>query len=177
VLVVLHPCLAKVFTGPLLRHCSRADVPHLLPCAAIWQGMASTDVIRKIFGIYLPVAYFIIGGFEHCVANQYLLYQVSFRVSPVQYAQNSRNFLRFFMRGGAGFTFINIPRVGGTLEPFVKRRLYELAASPLESSGTRLKGGQLRPGEDLQTSGETVRSCAVGPRGGINGVSQGEALK
>jgi formate/nitrite transporter FocA (FNT family) len=38
--------------------------------------MASTDVIGKIFGIWLPAAYFIIGGFEHCIANQYLLFQV-----------------------------------------------------------------------------------------------------
>ncbi|GAQ89714.1 formate nitrite transporter [Klebsormidium nitens] len=54
-----------------------------LVCMAIWQGMAATDVIGKIFGIYLPVAYFIIGGFEHCVANQYLLYQGLVAGAPV----------------------------------------------------------------------------------------------
>lgn len=58
--------------------------------------MASTDVIGKIFGIYLPVAYFIIGGFEHCIANQYLLYQVSLLPNQLAYQYVSSSHIKPF---------------------------------------------------------------------------------
>ncbi len=46
---------------------------NLLVCLAVWMAMAGRSVTDKVFAIILPISAFIAAGFEHCVANMYLI--------------------------------------------------------------------------------------------------------
>lgn len=46
---------------------------NILVCIAILMATASKEVIGKIFGIFFPIWAFVIGGFEHCVANMFYI--------------------------------------------------------------------------------------------------------
>ncbi|MFZ0034041.1 MAG: formate/nitrite transporter family protein [Sedimentisphaerales bacterium] len=44
-----------------------------LVCLAVWLAIAGKDAVSKIFGIYFPIMAFVASGFEHSVANMYLI--------------------------------------------------------------------------------------------------------
>lgn len=44
-----------------------------LVCLAVWLAIAGKDAVSKIFGIYFPIMAFVASGFEHSVANMYLV--------------------------------------------------------------------------------------------------------
>lgn len=44
---------------------------NLLVCLGVLLSMSAKDTIGKIAGAYIPVAYFVFCGFEHCIANLY----------------------------------------------------------------------------------------------------------
>ncbi|PRW05792.1 cytosolic phosphoglucose isomerase isoform A [Chlorella sorokiniana] len=44
-----------------------------LVCLAVWQGNMARDLTGKFVGIFLPNSAFVSMGFEHCVANMYLI--------------------------------------------------------------------------------------------------------
>lgn len=44
-----------------------------LVCLAVWQGNMARDLPGKFVGIFLPNSAFVSMGFEHCIANMYLL--------------------------------------------------------------------------------------------------------
>ncbi len=46
---------------------------NFMVCMAVWVSMAASDIAGKIAALYLPVALFVLCGFEHCVANMYFL--------------------------------------------------------------------------------------------------------
>lgn len=46
---------------------------NILVCMAILMGAASKEVIGKVFAIWFPIYAFVIGGFEHVVANMYYI--------------------------------------------------------------------------------------------------------
>ncbi|WP_028047767.1 formate transporter FocA [Cellulomonas sp. URHE0023] len=46
---------------------------NLLVCLAVWAAYAGRTVTDKIVAVTLPIALFIAAGFEHCVANMFLL--------------------------------------------------------------------------------------------------------
>ncbi len=46
---------------------------NILVCMAIMVAGASRDMIGKLFGIFFPIFAFVVGGFEHCVANMYYM--------------------------------------------------------------------------------------------------------
>ena len=46
---------------------------NLLVCLAMWMSYAGRSVADKMLGLVLPVTAFIAAGFEHCIANMYLL--------------------------------------------------------------------------------------------------------
>jgi len=51
----------------------RAIACNWLVCLAVWLAIAGKDAISKIFGIYFPIMAFVASGFEHSVANMYLI--------------------------------------------------------------------------------------------------------
>lgn len=46
---------------------------NLLVCFAVLCSLAAKDVTGRIIGTFLPIAFFVIAGFEHCVANMYYI--------------------------------------------------------------------------------------------------------
>lgn len=44
-----------------------------LVCLAVWLSIAGKDAVSKILGIYFPIMAFVASGFEHSVANMYLI--------------------------------------------------------------------------------------------------------
>ena len=46
---------------------------NLLVCLAIWLAMAGRSVADRILAIIFPITAFVAAGFEHCVANMYLV--------------------------------------------------------------------------------------------------------
>ncbi len=57
------------FTDGLLR----GILCNILVCMAVWCSFAADELAGKILALWLPVMLFIIGGFEHCVANMYFI--------------------------------------------------------------------------------------------------------
>jgi len=46
---------------------------NLLVCMGVLCAISAKDTTGKILGAYIPVAFFVICGFEHCVANMYYI--------------------------------------------------------------------------------------------------------
>ena len=46
---------------------------NILVCAAILMGTASKDIGGKVWAIFFPIMAFVVGGFEHCVANMFYI--------------------------------------------------------------------------------------------------------
>lgn len=46
---------------------------NILVCLAVWLSYAGRSVTDKLIGMVLPVSAFIAAGFEHCVANMFIL--------------------------------------------------------------------------------------------------------
>lgn len=44
-----------------------------LVCVAIWMAIAGRSVVDKAVAIVFPISAFVAAGFEHCVANMYLI--------------------------------------------------------------------------------------------------------
>ncbi len=44
---------------------------NIIVCVSVWGSYAAKDVTGKIFMSFFPIFAFVIGGFEHCVANMY----------------------------------------------------------------------------------------------------------
>jgi len=46
---------------------------NMLVCIAVLCSLTAKDTAGRILGAYLPVAFFVICGFEHCIANAYYI--------------------------------------------------------------------------------------------------------
>ena len=46
---------------------------NVLVCMAVWMALAGRSVVDKLAAIVLPIAAFVAAGFEHSVANMYLI--------------------------------------------------------------------------------------------------------
>lgn len=51
----------------------KAVLGNLLVCLAVWISMAGRTVIDKAVAIVFPVSAFVACGFEHCIANMYII--------------------------------------------------------------------------------------------------------
>jgi formate/nitrite transporter len=51
----------------------RAVLCNMLVCVAVWLSVAARNVEGKVLAIVFPIGAFVALGFEHCVANLYLL--------------------------------------------------------------------------------------------------------
>ena len=51
----------------------RGTLCNILVCTAVWMAMAARDAAGKVLALYLPVAAFVLCGFEHSVANMFFL--------------------------------------------------------------------------------------------------------
>lgn len=46
---------------------------NILVCVAIFMAAAAKDIAGKVWAIFFPILAFVIGGFEHCVANMFYI--------------------------------------------------------------------------------------------------------
>ena len=60
---------------------------NFLVCLGVIIAMTGTDTTGRILGAFLPVSYFVICGFEHCVANMYYIPAGLMAKSVPAYAQ------------------------------------------------------------------------------------------
>jgi formate/nitrite transporter len=59
---------------------------NILVCTAVLCGLSAKDTAGRIAGAYIPVAFFVICGFEHCVANMYYIPAGLFAAQVPRYA-------------------------------------------------------------------------------------------
>ncbi|MFT6986597.1 MAG: formate transporter [Psychromonas sp.] len=46
---------------------------NIMVCLAIWMAFGARSVTDKMFAVLLPVAMFVSSGFEHCIANMFMV--------------------------------------------------------------------------------------------------------
>ncbi len=51
----------------------RGVLCNFLVCIAVWMAMAGRSVVDRVFAIVFPISAFVAAGFEHSVANMYLI--------------------------------------------------------------------------------------------------------
>lgn len=51
----------------------RGIVCNMMVCLAVWMSFAGKTVPAKIMGLYFPIMIFVLGGFEHSIANMYYI--------------------------------------------------------------------------------------------------------
>ncbi len=66
----LKTAIAKASLSPMKAFLS-GILCNILVCTAVWLSCAAKDIAGKIAAIWFPIMAFIIGGFEHSVANMY----------------------------------------------------------------------------------------------------------
>lgn len=64
--------LGKVDITPL-QGITSGILCNMLVCVAILMAAAAQDVAGKVWAIFFPIFAFVIGGFEHCVANMFYI--------------------------------------------------------------------------------------------------------
>lgn len=65
---------------------------NILVCLAVLMSLSAKDIIGKIWTIFFPIFAFVVGGFEHCVANMFYIPAgifASFNPNYVQIAQET----------------------------------------------------------------------------------------
>lgn len=63
---------AKAAIPPFKAVCS-GILCNILVCMAVLMASAAKDIAGKIFAIFFPICAFVIGGWEHCVANMFYI--------------------------------------------------------------------------------------------------------
>uniref|UniRef100_A0A6U9D0Y9 Formate/nitrite transporter n=1 Tax=Zooxanthella nutricula TaxID=1333877 RepID=A0A6U9D0Y9_9DINO len=64
-----------------------------LVCLAVWGALASPTISGKVLAIFWPIATFVALGFEHCVANMYLIPQGMLAGADISVSQFLGNIL------------------------------------------------------------------------------------
>ncbi|MCE5236559.1 MAG: formate/nitrite transporter family protein [Clostridiaceae bacterium] len=59
---------------------------NILVCAGVLCSLSAKDTAGRILGAYIPVAFFVICGFEHCVANMYYIPAGLYALQVPEYA-------------------------------------------------------------------------------------------
>ena len=60
---------------------------NILVCAAILMAMCAKDITGKLLVSFFVIMLFVIGGFEHCVANMYYITAGLFAINNPQYVE------------------------------------------------------------------------------------------
>lgn len=72
-----------------------------LVCLAVWLNFASRDTIGKILGIWFPVMAFVAIGFQHVVANMFVVPAAIF-AGALSWAEYLPNFVAVFLGNAVG---------------------------------------------------------------------------
>ncbi|MCU5771361.1 formate/nitrite transporter family protein [Erwiniaceae bacterium BAC15a-03b] len=72
-----------------------------LVCLATWLAFASKDMVGKIFGMWFPVMAFVAIGFQHVVANMFIIPAAIF-AGYLSWAEYLPNFVAVFLGNAVG---------------------------------------------------------------------------
>ncbi|HEY0286057.1 MAG TPA: formate/nitrite transporter family protein [Pseudomonas sp.] len=72
-----------------------------LVCLAVWLSFASKDVAGKILGMWFPVMAFVAIGFQHVVANMFIIPAAIF-ADALSWTQFVENFIAVFLGNAVG---------------------------------------------------------------------------
>lgn len=75
-----------------------------LVCLATWLAFASKDMVGKIFGMWFPVMAFVAIGFQHVVANMFIVPAAIF-AGYLSWAEYLPNFVAVFLGNAVGGAF------------------------------------------------------------------------
>lgn len=62
---------------------------NILVCIGVLCSLSANDTTGRVLGAYLPVSFFVIAGFEHCVANMYYIPAGLFALKNPAYLQKA----------------------------------------------------------------------------------------
>lgn len=68
----IKAAVGKVAISPL-KGVTSGILCNILVCIAILMAAAATDIAGKVWGIFFPIMAFVVGGFEHCIANMFYI--------------------------------------------------------------------------------------------------------
>lgn len=71
-ILALKTAYAKVNIEPLAAITS-GILCNWLVCLAVWMATCAKDVAGKILAVLFPITVFVISGYEHCVANMFII--------------------------------------------------------------------------------------------------------
>lgn len=95
---------AKVALGPV-EAVTRGILCNMLVCLAVWVSFAARGVADKILGIVFPISAFVLLGYEHSIANMYLIpmgWALGADVTPAAFLGNLVPVTLGNIVGGAG---------------------------------------------------------------------------
>jgi formate/nitrite transporter len=101
---------AKAALGPVEAF-TRGILCNTLVCLAVWLTFAARSVTDKILGILFPITAFVLLGYEHSIANMYLIPAGWAAGAPVDVAGFLRNLVPVTLgnlvggAGGVGLTY------------------------------------------------------------------------
>ncbi|WP_034446320.1 formate/nitrite transporter family protein [Butyrivibrio sp. AE2032] len=86
---------------------------NILVCMAVWCSFGADELAGKVLALWFPVMLFIIGGFEHCVANMYFIPAGMIATSIYGISAPSLSLLGYLVTNLIPVTLGNI--IGGSL--------------------------------------------------------------
>ncbi len=116
---------------------ARGVLCNLLVCLAVWLCFGARTVTDKVVAVILPVSAFVACGFEHCVANMYLVPVAIWSQADLPASAARLSWLVFLQDNLLPVTLGNI--VGGTLVAAVYWAVYlrgKGPASPADGQST-----------------------------------------
>lgn len=111
--------LAQVMVNTAAAKCSlsfqdgflRGILCNVLVCIAVWVAAAATSAHGKVISLFLPIAVFVLCGFEHCVANMFYIPAGILAAAEYGIAAEGLNWFHFAVTNMIPVTLGNI--VGG----------------------------------------------------------------
>lgn len=91
----------------------RGILCNILVCIAVWISIGSSSAVGKVIGLYLPIVVFVLGGYEHCIANMFYIPAGIFASSEYGIAAEGLSWLAFVFKNLVPVTLGNI--LGGVL--------------------------------------------------------------
>lgn len=104
--------LAKINISPVAGVTS-GILCNMLVCLAILAAGAAKDIAGKVWAIFFPIWAFVIGGFEHCVANMFYIPAGMLAASNPDYVAKAEELYGITAEQCAGLT------VAGSLNNFI----------------------------------------------------------
>jgi formate/nitrite transporter len=63
----------KKGTSPWMHILIKAIGANFMVCVGVWQATCAEEVAGKILALWFPISAFVMLGFDHCIANQFLI--------------------------------------------------------------------------------------------------------